>query len=96
MAFDIRFQSSLFHNAWVENETKEDGLGDENMNINTSAGDYSVFRTINKEPNEGIQKNLLTYQLDHHWSLIQITKKMMMRVTVNDYLHQKLVHSHLV
>jgi hypothetical protein len=29
------------------------------------AGDYSVFRTINKEPTEGIQKNLLTYQLDH-------------------------------
>ena len=60
------------------------------------ARDYSVFRTINKEPTEGIQKNLLTYQLNHHWRLIQITKKMMMRVTVNDHLHQNLVHSHLV
>jgi hypothetical protein len=39
LASDMRFQSSLFHNAWVENETKEDGLGDENMNINTSAED---------------------------------------------------------
>ena len=39
LASDIRFQSSLFHNAWVEDETKEDGFGDENININTSAED---------------------------------------------------------
>jgi len=39
LASDIRFQSSLFHNAWVEDETKEDGFGDENININTSVED---------------------------------------------------------
>ena len=49
LASDIRFQSSLFHNAQVEDETKEDGFGDENININTSAEDDEDDGTSDRE-----------------------------------------------